>query len=146
MSRPPEYENLIKTRAFEAVQPTPGAMQGFLKNAQDYLEVAQGLDPTKALQVFTLAYEGYFSIVQAVLEYHQVRTRDAGRNLAIQRVAQDLQLSMGEFVIVTKAHERRNHTSYTSPFPPLSKAEAAAMLAILQKSLSAARSLVTVSR
>jgi hypothetical protein len=65
MSRPPEYENLIKTRAFEAVQPTPGAMQGFLKNAQDYLEVAQGLDPTKALQVFTLAYEGYFSIVQA---------------------------------------------------------------------------------
>lgn len=87
----------------------------------------------------TLAYEGYFSIVQAVLEHHQVPTREAGRSLAIQRVAQDLQLSIGEFAIITKAHERRNHTSYTSPFPPLSKAEAASMLAILRKSLSAAR-------
>ena len=40
MPRPPEYENLIKTRAFEAVQPTAGAVAGYLKNAQDYLEAA----------------------------------------------------------------------------------------------------------
>ena len=46
MPRPPEYENLIKTRAFEAVQPTAGAVAGYLKNAQDYLEAARSLAST----------------------------------------------------------------------------------------------------
>ena len=64
MPRPPEYENLIKTRAFEAVQPTAGAVAGYLKNAQDYLEAARSLDAGRTLQVFTMAYEGYFAIVQ----------------------------------------------------------------------------------
>ena len=141
MPRPPEYENLIKTRAFEAVQPTAGAVAGYLKNAQDYLEAARSLDAGRTLQVFTVAYEGYFAIVQAVLEFHEVRTNDAGRNLAIQRVSQDLQLSPGEFAAVSKAHERRNNTSYVSPFPPVSKAEAAAMVAILAKYLPVARAL-----
>jgi len=36
MPRPPEYENLIETKAFEAVQPTQGAVPGYLKNAGDY--------------------------------------------------------------------------------------------------------------
>lgn len=141
MPRPPEYENLIKTKAFEAVQPTQGAVPGYLKNAGDYLDAARGLDPTKTLQVFTMAYEGYYAIVQAVLEFHEVRTKDAGRNLAIQRVSQDLKLSPGEFAAVTRAHERRNNTSYISPFPPVSKAEAAAMVAILDKYLPGAYAL-----
>ena len=64
-----------------------------------------------------------------------MRTKDAGRNLAIQRVSQDLRLSTGEFAAVTRAHERRNNTSYVSPFPPVSKAEAAAMVGILEKYL-----------
>lgn len=139
MTRPVEYDNLIKTRAFEPVQPTPGAVAGYLKNAQDYLDVAKGLDAGRTLQVFTMAYEGYFAIVQAVLEHHEVRTKDAGRNLAIQRVSQDLQLSAGEFAAVSRAHERRNNTSYVSPFPPVSKAEAGAMVAILEKYLPLAR-------
>lgn len=139
MTRPVEYDNLIKTRAFEAVQPTAGAVAGYLKNAQDYLDVAKGLDAGRTLQVFTMAYEGYFAIVQAVLEHHEVRTKDAGRNLAIQRVSQDLQLSAGEFAAVSRAHERRNNTSYVSPFPPVSKAEAGAMVAILEKYLPLAR-------
>lgn len=141
MPRPPEYENLIKTKAFEAVRPTQGAVPGYLRNAGDYLDVAKGLDPAKTLQVFTMAYEGYFAIVQAVLEFREVRTKDAGRNLAIQRVSQDLKLSPGEFAAVTRAHERRNNTSYISPFPPVSKAEAAAMIAILEKYLPVARAL-----
>ncbi len=29
MARPAEYENLIKTKAFAAVGPTPGAIAGF---------------------------------------------------------------------------------------------------------------------
>jgi len=139
MTRPVEYDNLIKNRAFEAVQPTAGAVAGYLKNAQDYLDVAKGLDAGRTLQVFTMAYEGYFAIVQAVLEHHEVRTKDAGRNLAIQRVSQDLQLSAGEFAAVSRAHERRNNTSYVSPFPPVSKAEASVMVAILEKYLPLAR-------
>ncbi|MDD2546587.1 MAG: hypothetical protein PHI55_09940 [Burkholderiaceae bacterium] len=139
MNRPVEYENLIKTRALEAVAPTPGAIAGFMRNAADYLAVAQGLDPARHLQVFTLAYEGYFQLVQAVLEFYEVRTKEAGRNLAIQRVSASLGASPQEFAFITKAHERRNGTSYHSPFPPLSKAEAATMLAILAKFLPAAR-------
>jgi hypothetical protein len=49
MPRPPEYENLIKTKAFEAVQPTQGAVPGYLKNAGDYLDAAKALDPAKTL-------------------------------------------------------------------------------------------------
>ena len=43
MPRPAEYENLLKTRALEAVQPTPGAVAGFLKNAESFLALAKTL-------------------------------------------------------------------------------------------------------
>lgn len=141
MPRPAEYDNLIRTKAFEAVTQTPGAIAGFLHNAADYKASAVGLDPDRHLQVFTLAYEGYFQVVQAVLEFYEVRTKEAGRNLAIQRVSSSLGVSSQEFAFITKAHERRNGTSYHSPFPPVSKAEAAAMLAILTKYLPVAHTL-----
>ncbi|KDB06993.1 hypothetical protein LIG30_3791 [Burkholderia sp. lig30] len=141
MPRPAEYENLIKTKAFEAVAPTPGAIAGFLRNAADYQATAEELDPSRHMQIFTLAYEGYFQIVQAVLERYEVRTKDAGRNLAIQRVSTSLGVNTQEFAFITKAHERRNGTSYVSPFPPVSKAEAATMLAILAKYLPVAQTL-----
>lgn len=48
MNRPPEYENLIKTRALEPVEPTEGAVAGYLSNAQDYLDVATSLDAALA--------------------------------------------------------------------------------------------------
>ena len=143
MPRPPEYDNLIKTRAFEPVAPTAGAVAGFLRNAGDYLATANAVDTAKPLQIFTMAYEGYFQVVQAILEFHEVRTRDAGRNLAIQRVSADLGLEPGEIAFIIKAHERRNGTSYTSPFPPVSKAEAAALIAILAKYLPRAVVLTT---
>lgn len=71
MSRPTEYENLIRTRALEAVQPTPGAVAGFLKNAESFLALSTSLlagTPlaTEPMQVFTNAYEGYHQLVQAV--------------------------------------------------------------------------------
>lgn len=75
MSRPDEYENLIKTKAFEAIAPTPGAIAGFLRNAADYKATADELDPSRHLQIFTLAYEGYCQVVQAVLEFYEVRQR-----------------------------------------------------------------------
>lgn len=43
MPRPTEYENLIKTRALEAVQPTAGAVAGFLKNAESFLALSKSL-------------------------------------------------------------------------------------------------------
>jgi hypothetical protein len=143
MPRPAEYENLIKTRAFEAVAPTAGAIEGFLRNAEGYEIVAKHVDSDSYLQIFTLAYEGYFQLVQAVLEHYEVRTKDAGRNLAIQCVSKSLGVNTSEYTFITKAHERRNGTSYVSPFPPVSKAEAATMLAILTKFLPEARKLTT---
>ncbi|OXI23927.1 hypothetical protein [Burkholderia sp. AU15512] len=141
MSRPTEYETLIKANAFDEVAPTPGAIAGFLRNAADYKVTADELDSARHLQVFTLAYEGYFQVVQAILEFYEVRTKDAGRNLAIQRVSASLGVSPQEFAFITKAHERRNGTSYVSPFPPVSKAEAATMLSILTKYLPVAHTL-----
>ncbi|WP_240922404.1 hypothetical protein [Burkholderia cepacia] len=52
-----------------------------------------------------------------------------------------LGVSPQEFAFITKAHERRNGTSYVSPFPTVSKAEAATMLGILTKYLPVARAL-----
>ncbi|RYF41191.1 MAG: hypothetical protein EOO27_46650 [Comamonadaceae bacterium] len=146
MPRPTEYQNLIKTRALEGVQPTPGAVAGFLKNAQNFLELSKALQagvllPTGPMQVFTNAYEGYHQLVQAVLEFHEMRTKESGRALAIQRVSADLKLSPAEMTAVIRAHDRRNDTSYRSPFPPLSKADAATMLDILEKYLPVAKAL-----
>ena len=135
MIRPPEYENLIKSGAFAAVAATQGAVGQYLKNASDYLEAASSMDPSKPMLAFTMAYEGFYRLVQGVLEFHTVRTKDAGRNLAIQRVAGDLKLSVGEFKLVTDAHSRRNGTTYTSPFPPVTKAEASALVSLLAKCL-----------
>lgn len=149
MPRPIEYENLIKTRALEPVQPTPGAVAGFLKNADNYLALAKALQAgtplaTEPMQVFTNAYEGFHQVVQAVLEFHEVRTKEAGRALAIQRVSADLKLTTPEMSAVIRAHERRNETSYRSPFPPLSKADAKTMVDILQRYLPVARALTGI--
>lgn len=93
------------------------------------------------MQVFTSAYEGYFQLVQAVLEFYAVRAKDAGRNLVIQRMSSDLLLNAAEFKLIIAAHGRRNATSYQSPFPPVSAAEANALVAILEQYLPAAYTL-----
>lgn len=149
MPRPIEYDNLIKTRALEAVQPTPGAVAGFLKNAESCLLLSKTLlagvpVATEPMQTFTNAYEGYHQLVQAVLEFHEVRTKESGRALAIQRVSADLKLSAPEIAAVIRAHDRRNDTSYRSPFPPLSKADARTMVEILEKYLPVARAITGV--
>jgi hypothetical protein len=144
MPRPIEYDNLIKTRALEAVQPTPGAVAGFLRNADNFLALSKTLQAgiplaTAPMQIFTNAYEGYHQLVQAVLEFYEVRTKESGRSLAIQRVSADLKLSAAEMAAVIRAHERRNDIAYRSPFPPLSKDDAKTMVFILEKYLPVAR-------
>ena len=144
MQRSIEYENLVKTHALEAVAPTPGALQLYLTNAKNYLDSAKQIDQKLSMQIFTCAYEGFFQLVQSVLEFQQVRAKDAGRNLVIQRVSSDLKVSAAEFSIISKAHSRRNATSYQSPFPPVSKAEADALMEILEKYLPEAYKLTGV--
>uniref|UniRef100_C5CZL2 Uncharacterized protein n=1 Tax=Variovorax paradoxus (strain S110) TaxID=543728 RepID=C5CZL2_VARPS len=80
MMRPSEYDNLIRTRALEEVPQTPGAIEGFLKDAAESLEVARTVDVKRPKQRFILAYEGFYSLVQAVLEFYSVRTKESGRN------------------------------------------------------------------
>lgn len=86
MNLPAEYQNLTKRRALEVVDPTPGAVQAFLRQAENYLASAKQIDPKLAMQVFTNAYEGYFQLVDAFLEHYQVRTKEAGRNLVNRTV------------------------------------------------------------
>ncbi|KWU26342.1 hypothetical protein [Burkholderia cenocepacia] len=147
MTRPAEYENLIKTNALEPVSPTAGAIDVYLKNAANYQTIAEHIEagPDLALQKFTMAYEGYFQLVQAILEFYEVRSKDSGRNLIIQRVSSSLGVSSAEYTFITRAHERRNSTSYRSPFPPVSETEAATMLSILAKYLPIARTFTSTS-
>jgi hypothetical protein len=133
MQRPIEYQNLIKTNALEEVAQTPGALALYLTNAQNYLAGAKQIDQKLSMQRFTSAYEGYFQLVQAVQEFYCVRAKAAGRNLVIQRVGSDLKMSPAEMALIIKAHSRRNETTYHSPFPPVSKAEADALVGILEK-------------
>lgn len=144
MPRPPEYDNLIRTRALEEVQQTPGAIEGFLKDAAESLEVARSVDVKRPKQRFILAYEGFYSLVQAVLEFYSVRTKESGRNLALLRASADLNLDAEEIKLVSTAHGRRNDTTYRSPFPPISRAEAQAMIDILAKTLPVAHTLTGV--
>lgn len=138
MLRPPEYENLIRTGSFSEVQPTPGAVESFLRHATGYLTTAETLGVEHPMQRFTLAYEGFYQVVQAVLEHYEVRTKDAGRNLAILRVCADLNLSSDETRKLSDAHGRRNGTAYKSPFPPISNAEAMLLISMLKKVIPAA--------
>lgn len=144
MPRSPEIETLIRTGALEAVKPTPFAIKAFLSEAAGYLAAARALDPKLTHQVFTMGYEGYFQVVQAVLEHFEVRTKDAGRNLVIQRVAHELGANPDEFAFLTNAHSRRNGTSYVSPFPPVSRTEAITMVSLLAKFLPLAHALTGI--
>jgi hypothetical protein len=138
----------VAEEVIEAVQPflfaASGNPRAFSKDAADGLEVANGFDVKRAKQRFILAYEGFYALVQAVLELNAVRTKEARRNLAIQRVAADLHFNPGEMKLVIDAHARRSDTTYRSPFPPISRAEAQAMIDILAKSLPLARTLTGV--
>jgi len=61
------------------------------------------------------------------------------------RVSADLKLSNSEMAAIIRAHGPRNDTSYRSSLPPLSKADAATMVSILEEYLPAARALTGVA-
>ena len=61
------------------------------------------------------------------------------RSTAIGRVAADLALSPAKQSTLTRLHDIRNRVTYRAPLPPITKADADAMQAILNDMLAAAR-------
>lgn len=139
MPRPDAYEALLKIGSFKPAASSPASIAQFMSNADEMLAATNGTMPNSAR--FLLAYEGMFSIVMAVLEFHEVRPGDAGghRATAIQRVAADLQLDAAQQSVLARLHDIRNRVTYRQPLPPITKADADAMLSLLQGMLPAAR-------
>lgn len=143
MTRPVEYENLIQTEYFKDQPGDKKNVQQYLAVASDFVEDAENASHFSTR--YTMAYEGFFQVVQSILEFFNVRTTDkkGHRVIAIQRVCADLKMSPGEQALVTQAHTRRNDSIYRSPFPPVSDKEATAMLKIAKDALSKAKTLVS---
>ena len=142
MARPVEYDNLVRTGALKDAVSSPDSMAQFIRNAEQMLAAAQlGLPEAPR---FALGYEGMFEVVMAVLEYYESRPGDSGghRATAIQRVAADLQLGASRISVLARLHDTRNRVTYRQPIPPVTKADADAMLSILQNMLSAAKELM----
>lgn len=144
MPRPAEYDNLIRTGYFHEQPATPGFLAQYLLVAEQCLDGARKTE--HSTPAYLLAYEGFYQLVQAVLEHHGVRAADrpGHRVVAIQRVCADLQLSPGQQKLVTDAHTRRNETVYRAPLPPVSLAESKAMIQILEAALPLAHKLVAM--
>jgi len=79
----------------------------------------------------------------AVLEHHEVRPADTSghRVTAIKRVASDLELTVARQSALGRLHDLRNRVTYRIPIPPITKADADAMQAILGDMLLAAKAL-----
>jgi len=135
MSRPPEYDNLIQAGYFHVIHPTPQNVRQYTRVATAYIEDAKR--STHAASQFALAYEAFFQLVQSVLEFHGVRATDrpGHRIVAIQRVCADLKLSPGQVKLITDTHARRNETVYRAPLPPISRADAEAMMRVTDNAL-----------
>jgi hypothetical protein len=142
MPRPVEYDALLKIGSFKAAASSPPAISQFLHTAQDMLDATAAPMPDSAR--FLLAYEGMFSVVMAVLEFHEVRPGDAGghRATAIQRVAAELKLDTAQQSVLARLHDMRNRVTYRAPLPPITRAEADAMQAVLKALLPAAKALI----
>ncbi|MEO6276968.1 hypothetical protein [Roseateles sp.] len=141
MPRPVEYDGLLKIGSFKPAASSPASLAQFLRTADDMLAATQSVMPESAR--FLLAYEGMFNVVMAVLEFHEVRPGDAGghRATAIQRVAADLKLDASRQSVLARLHDVRNRVTYRQPLPPITKADAESMQAVLAEMLPAARTL-----
>jgi hypothetical protein len=140
--RPAEYDNLLRIGSFKQAVPSKASIEQFLRTADDMSAAATAPVPDSAR--FLLAYEGVFSIVMAVLEFYEVRPGDSGghRVTAIKRVAVDLSLNVAQQSVLSRLHDVRNRVTYRQPLPPVTKADADALQAILALMLPAAKVLI----
>jgi hypothetical protein len=63
---------------------------------------------------------------------------------AIKRVAVDLNLNVAQQSVLSRLHDVRNRVTYRQPLPPVTKADADALQAILAQMLPAAKKLIGV--
>lgn len=142
MPRPLEYDNLLKIGSFKEAVSNKASIAQFLRTADDMVAAAALPMPHSAK--FFLAYEGMFSVVMAVLEFYGVRPADTGghRSTAIRRVAVDLRLDDPSQSVLGRLHDVRNRVTYRAPLPPITKADADALMAILQAMLVEAKALI----
>lgn len=138
MPRPAEYDNLIERGALKNAASTPESVAQFMRTASQMQAAA--LPQLPAAVRFTLAYEGMFNVVMAVLEHRGARPGDGAghRATALQRVAADLQLEPAHLSALTRLHDTRNRVTYRMAIPPITKADAEAMQTILDRMLDAA--------
>jgi hypothetical protein len=145
MTRPPEYDNLVKMGSLKEAISTKESIEQFIVTAEQMRTTAKVQMPDSAR--FTLCYEGMFNVVMAVLELYGTRPGDGGnhRTTAIQRVASDLKLDVGALSALTRLHSIRNRVTYRDAIPPITKADADAMQRILDAMLPAAQTLTAAA-
>lgn len=119
----------------------------FIRNAEAMLGDAK-LGATSVHGSFTLAYEGVHCLAMAMLNHFSVRAHggEGHRSMALQVLVDQSGLDRPTFVLVSRAHERRNHNTYTRPLPPVSKAEAASMISVLAAALAAVKKMTGLPR
>lgn len=143
MSRPPEYENLLKIGVFKEAVADSASIRQFMQSARE-MATGSKLGGLSSAPRFTLAYEGMFNVVMAVLEFHGVRPGDTAghRATSINRVAADLGLSAPMQSVLLRLHDARNRVTYRNSIPPVAKADVDAMQSILGEMLQAASALI----
>lgn len=142
MERPIEYDNLVKNGTFKDAVKDPASIKQFMTSAGEF--AASIKDELPPAPRFSLAYEGMFLIVMAVMEHYGARPGDGSghRATAIGRVAADLELDSTMLSTLLRSHDNRNRITYKSSIPPVTKAQADAMVKILDTMLAKAMTLL----
>ena len=126
------YNNLINIGTFVIIEQNIDFVHQYLQVSSEHFsnsKVAKG-----SSSKFLLAYESFYQIIQAILNFRGVRTSDkpGHRITAIQTVCNDLNLTAGQIKMVTDAHNRRNEATYRTPVPPISNTEANSMINLVE--------------
>lgn len=133
---------MLKVGSLKEAVSSRDSIAQFLRTADDMLAATR--NPMVDSARFLLAYEGMFSVVMAVLEFHEVRPADTGghRATAIARVAADLRLDAAGQSVLGRLHNVRNRVTYRTPLCPNTKADADALQANLREMLAAGKALI----
>lgn len=147
MHRPSEYENLISKQFFRVEPALQGAAQTLLRNAEEHLTAVKILNSTGLLTpAFLTAYDGFVQVVQAVLEYREVRVAEEFQLTATQVVCKDLGMNVAEQCFVNVIHGRRVETLYCSPYPPVPLEDTQKLVRLLEKYIPVAYEVIGLPR
>jgi hypothetical protein len=148
--RPDALENLLRlpSSPLSPCARDDESVRQFIRNAEAMLGDAR-LGGSSVHGSFTLAYEGVHCLAMALLNHFSVRAHsgEGHRTMALQVLVDQsgiAKLVPGAFQLVTRAHAKRNHNTYTRPLPPVSRAEADAMIGVLTAALAAVKRMTDV--